>query len=237
MRCLPVAFKQVERFRDSYRQDLNCQIVRDSFLPRGFADAYLLESANGRAAGYGAVSNRYDKGRIIEFYVVPAERARAAPLFRELLAVSAATHIEAQTNNPLLLLMLYDCAKNIKAENYLFADAHLTHLACPAGARFRPDGEKYGIEAADGRTAASGGFLCHYNPPYGDLYMETHKDFRRQGYSSYLLQELKRVCYEAGKRPAARCNADNAASRRTLERAGMLPCARLLAGKVRDAVA
>ena len=56
---------------------------------------------------------------------------------------------------------------------------------------------------------------------------------RRKGYGSYLVQEVKRVCYEAGKRPSARCNRDNVGSRRTLEKAGMLPCARLLAGKVR----
>ena len=54
----------------------------------------------------------------------------------------------------------------------------------------------------------------------------------QQGFGSYLVQELKRVCYEAGKKPAARCNADNVASRRTLQKAGFLPCGRLLVGDV-----
>jgi hypothetical protein len=45
-----------------------------------------------------------------------------------------------------------------------------------------------------------------------------------------LIQELKRACYEMGKVPAARCNVANAASRATLQKAGLLPCARLLSG-------
>lgn len=88
------------------------------------------------------------------------------------------------------------------------------------------------VTEADGAIVATGGFLCHYNPPYGDIYMEVAESARRRGYGSYMVQELKRVCYEAGKTPAARCNATNDISRRTLERAGMLPCARLLTGNV-----
>ena len=88
------------------------------------------------------------------------------------------------------------------------------------------------IEDGGGRVVATGGFLCHYNPPYGDLYMEVAEHARRQGYGSYLIQELKRVCYEAGRLPSARCSPENEASRRTLERAGLLSCGRLLVGEV-----
>ena len=56
---------------------------------------------------------------------------------------------------------------------------------------------------------------------------------RRRGYGSYLIQELKRMAYEMGKVPAARCNASNEASRASLQKAGMLPCARMLAGPLR----
>ena len=84
----------------------------------------------------------------------------------------------------------------------------------------------------NGKVVADGGYLCHYNPPYGDIYMATKEEERQKGYSSYLVQELKRVCYEAGKKPAARCNPDNVASRKTLQRAGMLPCGRHLAGDI-----
>ena len=166
-------------------------------------------------------------------------------MFRELLIVSQATHVEAQTNNPLMLLMLYDCAKNITAENILFHDAFSSDLACPnvvfrhvtledAGKIFPHQHQPVGEWVIESSAAivASGGFLCHYNPPYGDVYMEVAEAARRRGFGSYLVQELKRVCYEAGRKPAARCNPDNVGSRRTLEKAGLLPCGRLLAGEV-----
>ena len=82
----------------------------------------------------------------------------------------------------------------------------------------------------DGAIVATGGIATHYNPPYGDLYMEVDEPYRRRGYGSYLIQELKRACYEMGRVPAARCNVSNAASRATLQKAGLLPCARMLSG-------
>jgi GNAT superfamily N-acetyltransferase len=56
------------------------------------------------------------------------------------------------------------------------------------------------------------------------------ENHRRHGYGSFLVQELKRTAYEMGKVPAARCNATNAASRATLQRAGFMPCARMFEG-------
>lgn len=79
---------------------------------------------------------------------------------------------------------------------------------------------------------ATGGFLTHYNPPYGDLFMEVMEPYRRRGYGSYLIQELKKACYEAGCQPAARCNTRNVVSRKMMEKAGLLPCARILSGVV-----
>jgi GNAT superfamily N-acetyltransferase len=85
---------------------------------------------------------------------------------------------------------------------------------------------------SDGVGVATGGVLCHYNPPYGDLFMAVCESHRQQGYGSYLVQELKRIAYELGKIPAARCNVTNTASRKTLQKAGMLPCGRILLGDV-----
>ena len=53
-------------------------------------------------------------------------------------------------------------------------------------------------------------------------------------YGSNLNQELKRVCYEAGKLPAARCDPSNIASRKTLEKAGMHLCGQLQVGEVKN---
>jgi GNAT superfamily N-acetyltransferase len=62
--------------------------------------------------------------------------------------------------------------------------------------------------------------------------MEVDEAHRRKGLGSYLVQELKRIAREGGHTPAARCNSDNIPSRLALERAGMLPCARILRGRI-----
>lgn len=241
-----VARADILALRELYRQEMNCQIVHDSWLQRGFAAPYLL-LCEGAFAGYGAVTIGpvLEAGMVHEFYVLPRYRAAATPLFRCLLNNSNAASIRAQTNDTLLTLLLYDFAQDVVSDTILFCDAGATQLAS-AEACFRrlneneksavfmhtlePVGE-WGLEGA-GAIAATGGFFTHYNPPYGDIYMEVAQPYQHRGLGSFLVQELKRVCYEAGKKPAARCQANNVASRRTLERAGLLPCARILWGRV-----
>jgi GNAT superfamily N-acetyltransferase len=139
--------------------------------------------------------------------------------------------------------MLYDCAREIQSDRIVFHDALTTNLSVP-DASFRmvtaADTERifeHKVEGVgdwlierDGVIVATGGIAVHYNPPYGDVYMEVDVPFRRRGYGSYLVQELKRMSYQMGKIPAARCNASNIASRTTLQKAGLLPCARILSG-------
>jgi GNAT superfamily N-acetyltransferase len=276
--------------RELYRQEVNCQIVHDSFPRRGFSDPYLIR-VGGRIAGYGLVANKHYPDTVDEFHTLPAYRAAALPMFRQLLEVSQANRIRAQTNDRLMLLMLYDCAANITSEAILFADGFTTHLTCPTGilrkvteadkapldannldsgadwmiesgppgafwrgsgapgafwrgsgapvASWRGsdsdgggDGEGDGEGDGVGVAVAAGGILFHYNPPYGDIYMAVHEAYRQRGFGSYLVQELKRICYEMGKTPAARCNVANVASRKTLQKAGLLPCGRILLGDV-----
>jgi GNAT superfamily N-acetyltransferase len=239
-----VDVSDVAALRELYRQEMSCQIVHDSFPRRGFSDAYLIRLAC-RVAGYGLVANRHDPDTVDEFYTIPSCRAMAQPIFRQLLEVSGATKIRAQSNDRLMLLMLYDCAADITSDTILFEDAFPTQLNCPTGVfrkvteadterlfehKHEPAGE-WMVES-DGVAVATGGALFHYNPPYGDLYMEVHESYRRRGFGSYLLQEVKKICYEMGKIPAARCNAGNIASRKTLQKAGLLPCGRILVGNV-----
>jgi GNAT superfamily N-acetyltransferase len=227
--------------RELHRQEMNCQIVHDSFPRRGFSDPYLIR-VDGRIAGYGLVANRHDPDTVDEFYSLPGSRHVALPMFRQLLEVSQASKIRAQTNDRMMLLMLYDCATDIFSDTILFEDAFTTHLTTTGNLRKITETDKEVFEhkhepvgdwmiESGGVAVATGGALFHYNPPYGDLFMEVHESHRRQGFGSYLVQELKRICYEMGKRPAARCNTSNAASRLTLQKAGMLPCARVLVGR------
>jgi FR47-like protein len=245
IKVVRVEYKEVEAMRDLYRHEANCQIIHDSALVRCLADPILI-LVNGRIGGYGALWNKYHVGRLMEFYVLPHFREIAHALAEQLLYESKATHIEAQTNMPMMLTVLHDFTISIEAENILFADDHETNLPCPDGVfrRSQPDDSaalppdqqdrlgEWVIEASAGIVATSG-FLCHYNPPYGDIYMEVFEPARRRGFGAYIVQETKRVCYEAGRKPAARCNPNNRASRRTLEKAGFITCGRLLSGAVR----
>jgi hypothetical protein len=220
--------------REFHRREMNCQIIQDSFPLRALSDPYAV-LVHDEIAGYGLVANQYYAGAVTEFYLTPGHRRASLSIFRELLKVSSATHIRTQTNDRQLLLMLYDCAENIVAENYLFADVLTTCLPCPGGALRRGDNKEsteFLIEM-DGNLVASGGLMFHYNPPYGDIYMDVQEPYRRRGFGSYMVQELKRIAYAMGKIPAARCDAGNENSRKTLERAGMLPCGRVLQGEVR----
>jgi GNAT superfamily N-acetyltransferase len=239
-----VEVDEITPLRELHRQAMNCQIMHDSFPRRGFSDPYLIR-ADGRAAGYGLVANQHWPETVHEFYPLPDYRAAALPMFRQLLEVSQASKILAQTNDRTQLLMLYDCATNITSDTILFEDAFTTHLTCSTGifrkvteadkerlvAQKLEPGSDWMIES-DGVPVATGGVTFHYNPPYGDLYMGVAEPYRRRGFGSYMVQELKRVAYEIGKRPAARCNVSNVASRKTMQKAGLLPCARLLTGDV-----
>jgi GNAT superfamily N-acetyltransferase len=232
--------------RELYRREMNCQIVHDSLPERGFGDLFLIR-ADGRLAGYAFVMGYRNepKDMVREFYILPALRGSALPIFKRLLETTGARRIETQTNDVLLTLMLYDFATEVKSDRILFHDALTTNLIVP-GANFREvidaDRERlfeHEVEPVGewliehrGTIIATGGIALHYNLPYADLYMEVGEPYRRRGFGSYLIQELKRRCYELGRVPAARCDATNTASRATLQKAGLFPCARILSGSL-----
>ena len=241
-----ISLDAILSLRDLYRQEMNCQIVHDSLHTRFFMDSYLIRMG-GRVAGYGSVMSGDSGTRdlIKEFYVLPGYRAAALPLFRRFASVSRARLIEAQTNDVLLSLMLFDCAVDVTSDVILFRDALTTNLVMP-GIIFRlvDASEREAIFAhklegvgdwaleSSGEIVATGGIYLHYNLPYGDISMEVNERFWRRGYGSFLVQELKRKCYEMGRIPAARCNVANVASRATLQKAGFLPCGRILRGVI-----
>lgn len=229
-----------------YRAEANCQLIRDSHWARGFLNCYAID-VDGRRAGHGAVAERYDKGRVLEFYVLPEFCTFTSPMFAEFLKTSQATHIEAQSNVPIMLGMLREFGSDIIVENFLFAEGRETQLTCPANGLFRrlkTEGElplfnhraeplgDWLIEA-QGKIVGTGGYLTHYNPPYADLYMEVEESQRKKGFGSYLIQELKRICQADGYKAAARCGFENVASRKTLERGGMKVCGEVLVGAVK----
>jgi GNAT superfamily N-acetyltransferase len=235
--------ENIQIFRALFLQESNCQVRYNAVHERGWSDSYLL-TINDVAVGYGSTNAQDIKGfreTIFEFYLVPHVRNYASLLFHALLLTSKATLIECQNNIPLLTSLLYEFAENIEAPVILFQDHSVTDHTIP-GIIFRELGEnetiyedspgKFVLEIA-GEVIANGGFLLHYNKPFADLFMDVKEQYRRMGYGSYLLQEIKKQCYLAGRIPAARCNIDNYASSATLQKAGLKIAGHMLIGHVR----
>jgi len=242
------AVEDVSPWRDSYRLEMSCQIVHDSihYRPGWTQEDVLL--AGGAKVGYGSIAVAgpwKGKPTVYEFYVVPQHRSRVFELFSVLLSASGAIAIETQSNDASLTVMLHTFAPRASSESVLFHDK-LTSSYSPAGAKVRRatledaaqvvsrdlDSDAHWIVEVEGEIAGTGDILFHYNRPYGDIYMTITEPFRRRGFGSYLVQELKRICYEGGNVPAARCNTQNIASRKTLQKAGFVPCGHILAGLV-----
>ncbi len=234
--------------RDLYRQEMNCQIVHDSIHRRaGWTTTYAL-SLDETVAGFGSVAIGgpwTGKPTLFEFYVLPAYRGRAFHLFEALLDASGARLMTIQSNDLLLAAMLHTYARDVGSGNIVFRDGVTTTLA-PNGAILQPltpdeetraaiaqrqGGTEWRLQL-DEETVATGGILFHYNEPYGDVYMDVAEPFRRRGFGAYLVQELKRIAYELGSIPGARCSPDNIASRKTLQKAGLVPYAHILNGVI-----
>lgn len=243
-----VPAETVTALRARYREETNAQIVHDAIHRRpGWTMTYLLE-LGGQSVGFAEVAIEgpwKGKPTVFELYVLPEHRTRAFGLFEAFLAASGAKFFEAQTNCGLLGIMAHAFGRDITSEKIVFRDGLTTAL--PAnGAVLRPLTSREDIRAAigwrqgggewqvelDGVVVGKGGILFHYNRPYGDVWMDVVLEHRRRGLGAWLVQELKRECYELGAVPAARCNPDNVASRQTLQKAGFVPCAHILIGAV-----
>lgn len=237
---------EIASLRECYRREMDCQIIHDSIHARsGWTIEYVLE-IDGDTAGYGSVAIAgpwKTSHALYEFYVKEDYRRRVFDLFAALLANCDASMIETQTNAAILPVMLHTFAQSVRAEAILFDDRFETQLM-PEGSGFRStqpgDAEELRtlnldetagwVATFNGDIAGSGDILYHYNRPYGDIYMKVGEPFRSRGLGAYLVQELKKVCRAGRSVPAARCNVGNVASRRTLQKAGFVPCGNLITG-------
>jgi GNAT superfamily N-acetyltransferase len=238
--------KEIESLRKCCLEEMNCQVVHESIHWRpGWTREYALD-IDGAGVGYGSLALDgpwREQPALYEFYVLPERRMRVFDLFAALLAACEARKIETQSNARLLTVMLHTFARNIRAEAVVFEDGFETSHH-PAGADFRAvvedDAERMrdlGLDGGwvatiEGEVAAAGDVLYHYNRPYGDVYMAVGEAYRRRGLGAYLVQGLKAVCRRKGGIPAARCGVDNLLSRKTLQRAGFIPCGNILTGEI-----
>ena len=237
---------EIAFLRDLYRTEMNCQIVHDSIHRRpGWTREYALR-LDRATVGYGSVAVDgpwQEKPALYEFYLQREHRMQVFDLFSNLLTACEAKAIETQSNDRLLTIMLHTFAHDLRVESIIFEDAFQTSHK-PEESEFRAataaDVEALGKQDLDdgagwivlvsGKIAGAGDVLYHYNPPYGDVYMKIAEPFRRKGIGTFLVQELKAKCRESGRIPAARCNVENLASRKTLQRSGFVPCGNIVVG-------
>lgn len=241
LEVIKTALKELRDFRTLFLHECNFQFICNKCHDYGWADTYAF-TADDVKIGYGAVwgtNRREDRDAIFEFYVIPPYRKLSDQLFPQFHAITKAIFVECQSNDPFLSAMLYQYARNIRAEAILFQDHFETAHRVP-GATFRrrtpedqmeDDDSDYVLEL-NGEIAASGGLMLNYNIPYADIYMQVKEPFRRKGLGSLLVQELKREAYLMGRVPAARCNVTNQISKATLLKAGLQVCGFRLKGEI-----
>ncbi|SRR5258708_565092 len=244
-KAIKAKLKDIQSLRALFLQETNFQVRYNACHERGWSDSYLL-TIDDLKIGYGSIKGREipDRDTVFEFYVIPAFRNRSNLAFAKLLALSGAKYVECQSNDLLLSAMLYEFSQNINADTILFEDHAVTDHAIPGAVvrprraadrifehKSEPVGE-YVLELG-GEIVATGGFLLHYNMPFADLYMEVRPDCRERGYGGFLVQEVKKASYLAGRVPAARTGIENKASKATLIKAGLRVCGFMLKGNVK----
>ena len=219
------------------------QFVHNKCHQYGWADVYLFRDGEAKI-GYGSVwgkDNRQDRNTIFEFYLVPDYQKYSSSIFTHFTKVSEVPFMECQTNDSLLAAMMFTHASDIHAQSVLFEDDMETNFRID-GVMFNkqpyttdhPDDRGGYVLEKEGEVMATGGFMLNYNHPYADIYMDVKEPFRQRGLGSFMVQELKKEIYKAGRVPAARCNVKNQASRSTLLKAGFRVCGYWLEGKIKN---
>ena len=240
------ALDEILCLRNLFLQENNFQIRYNACHERGWTDSYVI-MYNKEKIGYGSIkgnSNLNDRDTVFEFYIIPSFRNLASAVFLQLLHASGAAFIECQSNDLLLTSLLYQYGQDIHSNVILFEEGFTSNMEIEAiqfskrnktDVVFEHKSEPVGdyVLEQHKEIVATGGFLLHYNIPFADLYMEVKEEYRRKGFGSYLIQELKKQCYIAGRVPAARCNIDNVASRATLTKAGLKIAGFMLFGQVK----
>ena len=246
-----VPLRDIESLREAFRAEMNFQVVHDSIHERrGWTREYVLLEDD-HVAGYASVAVDgpwRNRPTFYEMYLTPEHRLRAHALFECFLLSVGPLAFEVQSSDSLTTAMALTFARDIATEKVVFRDDRTTLHLLPGSAlrsmtpaaeireaiELRQGGGEWQL-LVDDVEVGRGGLLFHYNRPYGDIYMDINEEFRRQGFGTYLVQELKRLCYELGGIPAARSDPGNTASHRTLQKAGFIPYAHILVGSFREA--
>jgi len=241
--AIKTELKEILSLRNLFLQENNFQIRYNACHERGWTDSYII-MLNDKKIGYGSIKgneNHTDRDTVFEFYIIPPFRTKSSQAFSELLSSSKVDFIECQSNDLALASLLYQYGKNIRSDTILFEEGYTSSLNANQSVfrkrkendivfehRSEPVGD-WVLEFNE-EIIATGGFLLHYNMPFADLFMEVREDCRRKGFGSFLIQEIKKQCYLAGRVPAARTGTENTASKSTLLKAGLKIAGYILLG-------
>ena len=229
----------IAHLRKEFLSENNIQFILDKAHRYGWADLYVF-TVNQSHVGYGSVwgkEKREDRDAIFEFYLVSEYRQQAQKIFVDFCHASKAPHIESQSNDKFLYPMFEKFADNVETEAILFADDHETNFDGKGSSllprpQSNPDDCQYAL-MNNGEEVGEGGFMLNYNLPYADIYYSVGEQYRRKGFGSFIVQELKKEIYKMGRVPAARCNAKNMISKATLLKAGLVVCGERLSGDLK----
>jgi GNAT superfamily N-acetyltransferase len=242
IKIIKTGLQEIQLLRNLFLHENQFQFIYNKCHGAGWADTYLF-MADEIKIGYGSVwgkDKREDRDAIFEFYLINPFRKLSNIVFPQFISACGATFIECQSNDVLLSTMLYQYAQNINAEAILFEEHYQTnlHITDTIFRKQKPednpgDEEEYVLEHSN-TIVATGGFVKNYNLPYIDIYMEVKEPFRKKGFGSLMVQELKKEAYLMGRVPAARCNIKNNTSKATLLKAGLQICGFILVGSISD---
>ncbi|MGN6211271.1 GNAT family N-acetyltransferase [Parafilimonas sp.] len=232
--------QQIQLLRNLFLHENHFQFVYNKCHLYGWADTYsfIIDDV---ITGYGAVwgkDRREDRDTIFEFYIIDTFRKYTNNIFGKFKDACGATFIQCQTNDALLSSLLYEHTANINAEAILFEDNFQTNffilqlsLEKDKRENNNPNDCAYILKLQD-ETVATGGLMLNYNLPYADVYYEVKEDYRRKGFGSFMLQQLKKEAYKMQRVPAARCNIKNTISKSALLKAGFKICGFIVTGEI-----
>lgn len=243
-----VEAERIAGLRERHCEAMGAQIVRWSWLTRGFVDAFEIRVGT-RRTGYALVGGAPGEARngVVELFAPEMDSVARSVALERVVEVTRARRVLAQTNDQQLHSAYVLLRRTCRETHVLFAaPAGVARPGEASGATFRrleaneragvfrhesePVGE-WCVEAG-GEVVATGGYLTHYNEPWVDVHMEVASHARLRGYGSMAVAGVVREAWLRGLRCAARCRVENEASARCLARAGMKEAGRLIEGEV-----
>ncbi len=210
-------------------------------------------SDNDQVIGYACINDQYKQ--LWQFHLVRQAIPHGTAIFAQLIREGLMTSAVIATRDPVSIALCSEFQQRVWCQAYLFEDgwrttaplagytdvtlrlaqlseaAHLAELCGDFLAAYEPYIAKqhlYVLEAGNEFLGIGLADPVLIHPPYNCIGMFVHPDHRQRGVGAYLIQQLKERTYALGYLPIAGCGHGNVASRKTLERGGMITRDRLI---------